>query len=68
MYATFVLLAGRTGCRSVAYHVAWMPTKTARPLKVGLFLSVAEGSAGARWNNLKAMAQHAERPALILSG
>jgi alkanesulfonate monooxygenase SsuD/methylene tetrahydromethanopterin reductase-like flavin-dependent oxidoreductase (luciferase family) len=37
-----------------------MPTKTARPLKVGLFLSVAEGSAGERWNNLKAMAQHAE--------
>jgi alkanesulfonate monooxygenase SsuD/methylene tetrahydromethanopterin reductase-like flavin-dependent oxidoreductase (luciferase family) len=37
-----------------------MLRQTARALKVGLFLSVAEGSAGARWNNLKAMAQHAE--------
>jgi probable F420-dependent oxidoreductase len=39
---------------------ASMPTAPARPLKVGLFLSVAEGSSGGRWNNLKAMARHAE--------
>jgi probable F420-dependent oxidoreductase len=37
-----------------------MARQTARPLKVGLFLSVAEGAAGERWNNLKLMAQHAE--------
>lgn len=29
-------------------------------LKVGLFLSVAEGSAGERWQHLKSMARHAE--------
>ena len=37
-----------------------MPRHTAHALKVGLLLSVAEGSAGGRWTNLKAMAQHAE--------
>ena len=37
-----------------------MQKRTKRPLKVGLFLSVAEGSAGGRWRNLKAMARHAE--------
>jgi hypothetical protein len=31
-----------------------------RALKVGLFLSTAEGSAGGRWSNLKAMARHAD--------
>jgi probable F420-dependent oxidoreductase len=31
-----------------------------RTLKIGLFLSVAEGSSGGRWSNLKAMARHAE--------
>jgi probable F420-dependent oxidoreductase len=31
-----------------------------RPLKVGLFLSVAEGSAGCRWSNLRAIARYAE--------
>jgi probable F420-dependent oxidoreductase len=37
-----------------------MPSETKRALKVGLFMSVAEGSSGGRWNNLKAMARHAE--------
>jgi probable F420-dependent oxidoreductase len=37
-----------------------MRGKTERLLKVGLFLSVAEGSAGGRWTNLNAMARHAE--------
>jgi alkanesulfonate monooxygenase SsuD/methylene tetrahydromethanopterin reductase-like flavin-dependent oxidoreductase (luciferase family) len=37
-----------------------MPAKTKRALKVGLFLSTAEGSAGGHWSNLKAMARHAE--------
>lgn len=37
-----------------------MPTPMTHSLKIGLFLSVAEGSSGARWNNLKAMARHAE--------
>ncbi|HKM73588.1 MAG TPA: LLM class flavin-dependent oxidoreductase [Stellaceae bacterium] len=37
-----------------------MRSETTRPLKVGLLLSVAEGSAGERWANLKAMARHAE--------
>jgi probable F420-dependent oxidoreductase len=37
-----------------------MRSETTRPLKVGLLLSVAEGSAGERWTNLRAMARHAE--------
>ena len=37
-----------------------MPTENSRALKVGLFLSTAEGSSGGRWNYLKAMARHAE--------
>jgi alkanesulfonate monooxygenase SsuD/methylene tetrahydromethanopterin reductase-like flavin-dependent oxidoreductase (luciferase family) len=37
-----------------------MPTENSRALKVGLFLSTAEGSSGRRWNYLKAMARHAE--------
>ena len=37
-----------------------MPREAKRPLKVGLFLSVAERPAGARWNDLKALARHAE--------
>jgi alkanesulfonate monooxygenase SsuD/methylene tetrahydromethanopterin reductase-like flavin-dependent oxidoreductase (luciferase family) len=37
-----------------------MPSQSVRALKVGLLLSLAEGSAGGRWNNLKAMARHAE--------
>ena len=37
-----------------------MPQQPSRPLKVGLFLSVAEGAAGGRWSGLKAMARHAE--------
>ena len=37
-----------------------MLKQATRALKVGLFLSVAEGSAGARWSALKTMAQHAE--------
>jgi len=31
-----------------------------RGFKVGLFISLAEGSAGERWQHLKSMAQHAE--------
>jgi probable F420-dependent oxidoreductase len=38
----------------------WMPREAKRPLKVGLFLSVAERPAGAGWKNLKALARHAE--------
>ena len=37
-----------------------MPREATRPLKVGLFLSVAERPAGARWSDLKALARHAE--------
>jgi probable F420-dependent oxidoreductase len=40
-----------------------MPERTARPLKVGLFLATGEGEmAGgtARWNNIKTMVQRAE--------
>ena len=37
-----------------------MPTETKHALKVGLFLSTAEGSEGGRWPKLKAMARHAE--------
>jgi probable F420-dependent oxidoreductase len=37
-----------------------MPTESKHALKVGLFLSTAEGSAGGRWSNLMAMARHAE--------
>ena len=37
-----------------------MAARATRPLKVGLFLSVAEGAAGGRWSNLEAMARHAE--------
>jgi probable F420-dependent oxidoreductase len=37
-----------------------MPQVSPRALKVGLFLSTAEGASGGRWNNLKAMARHAE--------
>lgn len=40
-----------------------MPKQTARPLKVGLILPISEGEVAggtACWNDLKAMAQHAE--------
>jgi alkanesulfonate monooxygenase SsuD/methylene tetrahydromethanopterin reductase-like flavin-dependent oxidoreductase (luciferase family) len=40
-----------------------MPERTARPLKVGLFLATGEGDmAGGtpRWNNIKTMVQQAE--------
>jgi hypothetical protein len=37
-----------------------MPTAMTRPLKIGLFLSVAERASGSRWNTLSATARHAE--------
>jgi probable F420-dependent oxidoreductase len=37
-----------------------MARQSTRAPKVGLLLSVAEGAAGGRWNELKAMARHAE--------
>ena len=37
-----------------------MPRQSVRAPKVGLLLSVAEEAAGGRWNELKAMARHAE--------